>query len=577
MRNDRVAWVLRWLLCGALAAIPLARAAAQPAELIVVDATIETLVSGAPRAAALAVRGDRIVAVGSEAEIRALAGPATRVLDAGGRLVIPSFIEGHGHFMALGETLGILDLRAAKSWEEIVAMVGRAAATARPGAWIRGHGWHQEKWSSVPAGAVDGVPLHASLSAAAPANPVLLEHASGHGVFANAAALAAAGIDAHTADPAGGRITRDALGQATGWLVDTAMELASAAEARDRAAWPAEARRAAVLEQVQRAGREALAKGVTSFHDAGAHFATIDLYRELAAKGELPVRIYAMVGNESNEALASHLARYRTVGYGNNFLTVRAIKRMADGALGSRSALLLEPYSDDSGNSGLWVDTRESIRRTGELALANGYQLNTHAIGDRANREILDLYASLWTGREDTRALRWRIEHAQHLHPDEVPRFAALGVIASMQGVHATSDGPWVPKRLGEPRAGERTYVWRALWDAGAMVTNGTDVPVEDIDPLASFRASVTRRMADGTAFHPEQCLTRMEALVSYTRNNAYAAFEEDLKGTLEPGKLADFVVLSHDILRVPDAELASARVLHTVLGGRIVWSANAR
>jgi hypothetical protein len=567
-------------LWGALGLVTLAQAAPNepPADLLLVDASIETLVPGAPRAAALAVRGDRIVRVGTETEVRALAGPVTRVLDVDGRLVVPGFIEGHGHFMALGDALGVLDLRAERSWESIVAKIAAAARAAKPGEWIRGHGWHQEKWEAVPAGAVEGLPVHAALTAVSPLNPVVLEHASGHGVFVNAAALAAAGIDARTPAPDGGRIVRDAAGNATGWLVDTAMDRVSAALARARAAQPVEVQREALRAAVRRAGAEALSKGVTSFQDAGVSFATLELYRELADRGELPVRIYAMVGGDSIggetlERLAEGLARHRTIGHANNFLTVRAIKRMADGALGSRSALLLEPYSDDPSSRGLAVDAPETIRRTGELALSNGYQLNTHAIGDRAIRETLDVYSALMAGSDDARGLRWRIEHAQHVHPDEVPRFAALGVIASMQGVHATSDGPWVPKRLGEPRAGERTYIWRTLWDAGAIVTNGSDVPVEDIDPLASFRASVTRRMADGTPFHPEQCLTRMEALVSYTRNNAFAAFEEGLKGTLEPGKLADFVVLSHDILAVAEAELAAARVLRTVLGGRVVYT----
>jgi predicted amidohydrolase YtcJ len=325
---------------------------------------------------------------------------------------------------------------------------------------------------------------------------------------------------------------------------------------------------------VQRAGKEALSKGVTSFHDAGAPFSVIDLYRELADAGRLPVRMYAMVGGESNETLEQNLARYRTIGYGHDFLTVRAIKRMLDGALGTRSAWLLEPYADDPGNTGLVVDPLDMIAKTAELAIENGYQLNTHAIGDRANREILDLYERVHhqhPGRSNN--LRWRVEHAQHLHPDDVPRFEQLGVIASMQGVHATSDGAWVAKRLGEQRARERTYVWRSLWDAGALITNGTDVPVEDIDPLACFRATVTRQMADGRFFYQEQKLTREEALATYTRNNANAAFEEDLKGTLAVGKLADFIVLSHDLLAVPDAQLANVRVLQTVLGGRLVYT----
>ncbi|MFM7275892.1 MAG: amidohydrolase, partial [Gammaproteobacteria bacterium] len=385
--------------------------------------------------------------------------------------------------------------------------------------------------------------------------------------------LAAAGIEAGTPDPAGGQIVRDAAGTPTGWLVDTAMDPVQAAFERSRAALSPAERRAILLTQVRLAGQEAISKGVTTLHDAGTDFATIDLFRELAAAGELPLRLYVMVGNESNERLARELPRYRTIGFGGNFLTVRSIKRMADGALGSHSALMLEPYTDDPSTSGIRVDSLETLAGTAKLAVANDYQLNTHAIGDRANRDVLDLYERLQAKHPPLRAARWRIEHAQHVHPREFPRFAALGVIASMQGSHASSDGPWVPKRLGELRARERTYVWRSLINAGAMVTNGSDAPVEDIDPLAGFRSSVTRLMADGRAFYPEQRMSREEALASYTRLNAWAGFEEDLKGSITPGKLADFVVLDRDILTVPDAELAEARVLHTVLGGRVVYS----
>ena len=544
-----------------------------PADLLLVHGRISTMDPARPEAEALAVRGDRIVAVGSSEALATLRGPDTQVIDAAGRRVVPGFIEGHGHFMALGEQLSVLDLRGTRSWEEIVAKVRAAARDAKPGEWIEGAGWHQEKWPGVPADAVNGVPRNGALDEAAPHNPVILGHGSGHGVMANAAALAAAGIADATPDPAGGQIVRDGSGKATGWLVDTAADLANAALQRARSAKTPAEQRAVQLERIRLAGQEALSKGVTSFNDAGVPFAIIDLYRELADAGQLPLRLYVMVGSESNEALAQGLSRYRMVGRGNNFLTVRAIKRMVDGALGSHSAWLLEPYTDDPSTTGLVVDSLAVIAGTAELAIAKGFQLNTHAIGDRANREVLDVYQRALGGVADGKALRWRIEHAQHVHPDEFPRFAALGVIASMQGVHATADGPWVAKRLGEQRARERTYVWRSLLNAGAMIVNGTDTPVEDVDPLASFRASVTREMADGKRFYPEQVMSREEALRSYTRDNAWASFEESLKGTLSVGLLADFVVLDRDILTVPDAALKEARVLQTVLGGKLVWT----
>lgn len=556
-----------------LAQAPSARAAEPPIDLLVLDAAVATMDPARPQASAIAVRGDRIVAVGSVEELRPMAGAKTQVMDLDGRRVVPGFIEGHAHFMSLGEQLSVIDLRGVADWDAVVEAVRVAASAAKPGEWIRGAGWHQEKWRSTPPDAVGGVPLNAALDRVAPRNPVVLDHASGHGALVSTAALAAAGIDPGTPDPAGGQIVRDAAGAPSGWLVDTAMDPVRAAFERSREALSPAERREILLRQVRLAGQEAISKGITTLHDAGTDFATIDLFRELAAAGELPLRLYVMVGNEGNERLARDLARYRMIGFGGNFLTVRSIKRMADGALGSRSALMLEPYTDDPSTSGIRVDSLATLAATAELAVANDYQLNTHAIGDRANRDVLDLYERLQAGHPALRAARWRIEHAQHVHPREFPRFAALGVIASMQGSHASSDGPWVPRRLGERRARERTYVWRSLMNAGAMVTNGSDAPVEDIDPLAGFRSSVTRLMADGRAFYPEQRMSRGEALASYTRLNAWAGFEEDLKGSITPGKLADFVVLDRDILTVPDAELAEAKVLHTVLGGRVVYS----
>ena len=279
-----------------------------------------------------------------------------------------------------------------------------------------------------------------------------------------------------------------------------------------------------------------------------------------------------MVRYESNDAMAEKLPAYRMVNYGNNFLTVRSIKRQLDGALGAHGAWLLEPYGDMKESTGLNLEPLEDISRTTELAIQHGFQVNTHAIGDRANREMLDMYEKVFKENPDRKDLRWRIEHVQHLHPDDPGRLAALGVIASMQGVHCTSDGPWVSKRLGEKRTREGSYLWRTLWDAGTIVTNGTDVPVEDIDPIASYYSTVTRNMANGKAFYREEKLTREEALKSYTFNAAYAAFEDDIKGSIEPGKLADLVVLSRDILSVPDEKIPETKVLYTVLGGKVIY-----
>lgn len=545
------------------------------ADLVLLNGHVVTVDSARPAAQAVAIRGDQIFAVGSNRDIRRLVGAQTRTVDLAGRLVIPGFIEGHGHYTGLGESKTILDLTTARSWDDIVAMVRDAAAKARPGEWIRGRGWHQEKWTSVPTPNVDGVPLHTALSAASPNNPVALGHASGHASFVNAKALELAGINRSTENPPGGEIIKDERGEPTGLLRETAQRLISRAEAR--APQGSADEQAAYFRRIVRlAGEEALSKGVTSFHDAGSSFATIDRFKAMAERGELPVRLYVMVRRESNDDLDRRLPQYRLVGYANNFLTVRSIKRQIDGALGSHGAWLLEPYADLPSSKGLTLETPEDIARTAEIAIKHGYQVNTHAIGDRANREVLDIYERTFGANPDKRDLRWRIEHAQHLALSDVPRFRQLGVIASMQGIHSTSDGPWIPRRLGEARARATSYLFRTLLDAGVTVTNGTDVPVEDIDPIASFYAAVSKRTGDGARFVPEQRMTREEALRSYTMSNAYAAFEEHIKGSITPGKLADLVVLSKDIMRVPEDEIPTARVDLTILGGRVRYERGA-
>jgi predicted amidohydrolase YtcJ len=540
------------------------------ADLVLRNGRVVTVDAARPEAQAVAIKGDRILAVGSDEEILRHVGRATEVIDLAGRLAIPGFIEGHGHFMGLGRAKMILDLTQAESWDDIVSLVGAATRDAPPGAWITGRGWHQEKWSSVPEPSVDGVPLHADLSRVSPDNPVLLTHASGHAAFANAKAMELAGITRATADPEGGEIVRGADGEPTGLLRETAQRLVSRVMDQALEGRPAHVVEAEQRRQVELAGLEALSKGVTSFHDAGASFETIDFFRRLADERQLPVRLYVMVRSASNDLMAAKLPEYRVVGYGGDFLTVRSIKRQIDGALGPHGAWLLEPYVDLPSSVGLVLEPPDDIRRTAELALEHGYQLNTHAIGDRANRVVLDIYEDAFTAHPEHTDLRWRIEHAQHLHPDDIPRFARLGVIASMQGIHGTSDGPWVLRRLGRDRARTGAYVWRALLDAGAVINNGTDVPVEDIDPIANFHASVTRRMDSGELFFPEQRMTREEALYSYTMANAFAAFEEDLKGSITPGKLADIVVLSRDIMTIPDDEIPAARVDVTLVGGQV-------
>ena len=539
--------------------------------LALVNGNIITVDPEMPTAEALAVSGDTIFAIGTTEEIQELISENTQVIDLEGRLTIPGFIEGHGHYLGLGEAMRILDLTTAKTWEEIVAMVEEAANEAEPGEWITGRGWHQEKWDSLPPGSVEGVPTHHSLSEASPDNPVVLRHASGHASFANRAAMNAAGVSPETPAPSGGEIVRDARGELTGMFRETAASLVARALAEARSTMTEEELEAESREQNRLAAEASLAHGITSFHDAGVGFSTVRLFKKLADEGELPIRLYVMV-RANPQSLTDHMPDHYMVGYGNDHLTVRSIKISIDGALGPHGAWLLAPYTDKPESSGLQTVATDSVIRSAEISIANGYQLNIHAIGDRANREVLDIYEDAYSTAPEDADLRWRIEHAQHLNLDDIPRFGALGVIPAMQGVHATSDGPWVPIRLGHERAEEGAYVWQKLWQSGAVVTNGTDAPVEHISPIASFYATVSRRLNDGTVFYGEQSLSREQALQSYTLNNAYAAFEEDIKGSLTPGKLADIVVLSHDIMTIPEEEILDAEVLYTIVGGTVLY-----
>lgn len=522
---------------------------------------------------AVAVKGHHIVAVGSDRAINQHVGPDTQVIELNGRTVIPGLIEGHGHFLSLGRAQQVLDLTQANSFSEVVGKVSVAIDAAEPGQWILGMGWHQDKWAPGEETLVDGIPVNQTLNAVSADNPVLLNHASGHAAFANEAALTAAGIDQTTPDPAGGTIVRNSRGKATGMLRETAQRLMQPAYGRYQAGLdPTELARQ-TDEQVFLAGRLALQHGITSFHDAGADFAAINYFRRLEDENRLPVRLYVMVRRESNQDMAAKLADYLMPLNGNDFLTVRSIKRQIDGALGAHGAWLLQPYEDLPDTAGLVLESIADIEETARLAIQHGFQVNTHAIGTRANREVLDLYQRIWAEQNaDGRMLRWRIEHAQHIHPEDVPRFGQLGVIAAVQGVHCTSDGPWIDSRLGQTRTEQTSYRWRDLLDSGAMLNNGTDAPVEHVDPFASIQASVVRLMKNGEAFYPEQAMTVREALYSYTMGNAYSAFEEQNKGSVTPGKLADLVVLDKNIVAIPPQQIGQTRVVLTVLGGQVVW-----
>ncbi len=543
----------------------------EPADLVLHNGKIVTVDTAKPEARAIAVRGDVIAAVGTDQEIQPYIGPATRVIDLGGMLAIPGFIESHGHFTSLGETKIELDLTRAANWDEIVALVGEAAKKAKPGEFILGRGWHQEKWNKKPVPEVEGFPTHEGLSKVSPDNPVLLTHASGHATFANAKAMELAGITRRTPSPPGGEILHDARGNPTGVFSDRAAGLLGRAlDASLSKRTPAEVD-ADERKVVELAAQDCLAKGVTTFYDAGQSFHTIDLYKKLADEGKLPLRLWVMIRVNTKD-LAPNLAKYRMIDYGNKHLTVRSIKRLMDGALGSRTAWLLEPYADLPTSTGLNTDTVEDLTETARLAIENDFQLCTHAIGDRANREVLNVYEATFKAHPDKKDLRWRIEHAQHLNAADIPRFGALGVIAAMQAIHCTSDAPYVLARLGEKRAEEGAYVWQKLMKTGAIISNGTDAPVEDVNPIACYYAAVTRKLKDGKVFYPDQRMSREEALKSYTWNAAYSGFEENSKGSLVPGKLADITVISKDILSIPEDEIPTAVVKYTIVGGKIMF-----
>jgi len=541
-----------------------------PADMVLYNGKIATVDENLGEVQAPAVQDGRILAVGSSAAMQRFVGPGTQVLDLEGRRAIPGFIEGHGHFAGIGSSKLQLDLMSVHSWDEVIEQVAAAVKVAQPGEWILGRGWHQEKWDVAPSPSVEGFPTHAALSAVSPNNPVCLTHASGHACFFNAKAMELAGVDGNTPDPAGGEILRGADGAATGIFSETAQWLVKQVAAEQMEASPEEAR-LQLRKRIALADAECLSNGVTSFQDAGSSFETVDALREMADAGELGVRLWVML-SASNEELAARMADYRQIGTGDGHLTVRAVKRWIDGALGSRGAWLLEPYSDLPGSTGLNTSTVESVTETARLCRENGFQLCVHAIGDRANREVLDVYQKSFEAAPEEASLRWRVEHAQHLNPLDIPRFFELGVIASMQGVHCTSDAPYVLARLGEERAEEGAYVWRKLMESGAIVSNGTDAPVENVSPIASYYATVSRMLQDGTRFYPDQRLGRLEALETYTLNCAYAAFEEDLKGSLTPGKLADIVVLDTDILTCPEADIPATNVDYTIVGGRILF-----
>ena len=548
------------LLLGATATSALAQAPSAPAraDLIVTNARIYTVDDNHPFVQALAIRGGRVQFVGSTGEALALRGPSTRVIDASGKTIVPGIVDAHAHLSGLATALRNVDLTGTKSYDEVVARVVARNRTPSSGAWILGRGWDQNDWGDTR------FPTHDALTRAFPNTPVVLTRVDGHALLANAAAMRAAGVTAATKDPEGGRIERTADGQPTGVFVDNAQDLIYRVVpplSRD------EMRRA-----VSAAITEMHKWGLVGLHDAGEPKETIDLFEDMAKSNQFDLRAYVMIGDDS-AAIASYFRRGPQSALYDGHLWIRSIKLYADGALGSRGAALLDPYNDDPHNKGLLVSKPEHLQDVATRALRAGFQVATHAIGDRGNRVVLDAYEAALKA-VPTADHRFRIEHAQVIDHDDVPRFAQLGVIPSMQSVHQTSDMYWAPNRLGYARS-LGAYAWRSLLETGVVVPNGSDFPVEAVNPLLSFHSAVSRQDADNWppgGWLPQERMTREEALKSITIWPAYAAFQESLMGSLTPGKYADFVILDRDIVTVPVSDILGTRVLATYIGGKAVY-----
>jgi hypothetical protein len=530
-----------------------------PPDLILTGGRVYTADINNPTAEAIAIQGERILAVGTNDRIDALRGEGTRVIELDGKTVIPGLIDSHVHLLSLGYALQRLDFVGTTSLERIVEMTEAKADSTPAGQWILGRGWDQNDWE------VKDFPTHAALSAAVPDRPVWLTRIDGHAAYANAAAMRLAGVTRDTPDPDGGRILRDAAGEPTGVFIDRAMELVE-----PHIPEPSDAQ---MREALDLAVAECLKHGLTSVHDAGVGPRELALYEKAIDEGAFDFRVYAMIHADYPDAIRENFLAGPLIGYGNHRLTIRAIKVVIDGALGSRGAALLADYSDDPGNRGLPVTKPETLRELTIQALLSGYQVACHAIGDAGNRMALDQFANAIeeTGRTGGRL---RVEHAQVVALEDIPRFAQLGVIPSMQATHATSDMYWAEERVGPERI-KGAYAWRRFLDRGLRIANGSDFPVEGVNPLWGFYAAIARQDRAGWpegGWMPDQRMTREEALRSWTLDAAFAAFEEEIKGSIEAGKLADLVVLDKNIMEIPPPEILETRVEMTMLGGKVVY-----
>lgn len=544
------------------------------ADLVIVNGKIYTAADATPVVEAVVVKDGKIEFAGVESEAREYIGDDTQVIDLEGKTMTPGFIEGHGHIMGVGYNELNLDLASVKNFDELVEKVREAASKAQPGQWILGRGWHQDKWDKLPEKMVKGFQTHELLSEASPNNPVFLRHASGHAAMANAKAMEIAGVSQLSVEglqqnvkQEGGEVIVDNLGNPTGIFNERAMSLVARHIPENARETDAQALDLAI--------KACWRNGITSFHDAGAGRENLQLFEQFKKEGKLGVRLYVMLTGFDRDLLYERMKQGPQIDP-DHLLTIRSIKLNCDGALGSRGAWLLEPYSDRPDTYGMATYPMDTVLKISREALKSGFQVCSHAIGDKANQEILNRYEQAFKENADkAKDHRFRIEHAQHLHPNDIPRFAQLGVIPAMQAIHMSSDRPWAIERLGEKRIKEGAYMWQTLLKSGAKIVNGTDAPVEPLTPIPSFFASVTRRTLKGepeNGFEPEEKMTRDQALRSYTLDAAYGAFEESIKGSIEKGKLADFTVFSKDIMTVDEMDILQSEVVMTIVGGQIVF-----
>ena len=544
----------------------------QKADMIIHNGMIYTMNDLNPTAEAVAVSSGKIIALGKYTDLDQLITPRTKIINLRGATMTPGIIEGHGHFYGLGLAKMQLDLSKTESYQDLVDMVSDAVENSKPGEWILGRGWHQSKWNDDKNDFVKGFQTHERLSEISPNNPVWLKHASGHAGFANQKAMDIAGVNKETEFGFGGEIIKDLSRKPTGVFNERAQGLISEKVENNLG-------EDSDLRAIELAVKASLENGVTSFHDAGIGRRTIEVLREAIDRDILKVRIYAMLTSRDTTLLNEWYKKGPEIGTGGDLLTIRSIKINADGALGSRGAWLIDEYSDRPGHYGMPTQSMDYVYSVAKQGIKTGFQVNSHAIGDKANREILNEYEKVFNEHPELAIdHRWRIEHAQHIAPDDIPRFGRLKVIPSIQGIHMSSDRPWAINRLGQKRIEESAYVWRDLINHGAVLINGSDVPVEPIDPIASFYASTTRKTLKGLpdfGYEPKQKMTRIEALKSYTINAAYGAFEDQIKGSIEIGKYADFTVFSQNLITIPEEKILDTKVLYTIVNGVVEYQAN--